>query len=72
MTWRRLDPAVVVEQIRADCQPGDEDSAAQALAHLRGALLSGLYVAFEDTGSGRTFIGTEAEAIEVMMAQSDA
>ena len=71
MPWRRMNPAVVVQHLRASHDPGDEAVAEQALTHLRDALLSGHYVAVED-GSGRTFIGTEAEAIEVMIAQSDA
>ncbi len=72
MPWRRMNPAVVVQQLRASHEPGDEAIAEQALTHMRDALLSGHYVAVEEDSTGRTFIGTEAEAIEVMMAQSDA
>jgi len=69
MPWRRLNPAVVVEQLRARCEAGDEGVAEQALAHLREALLSGTYVAVEDE-AGRTFIGSYAEATDYMMAHS--
>ncbi len=69
MPWTRLNPASVVQGLRAQCQPGDEDYAEQALAHLCGALLSGMYVAVEDN-NGRLFVGTEAEAVDHMMAQS--
>ena len=70
MPWMRLNPAAVVRQLRAEHGPGDEDAAEQALAHMREALLSGVYVAVEDSASGRTFVGTEAEAAEYMMAHS--
>lgn len=70
MAWMRLNPAAVVQQLRAEHGPGDEGAAEQALAHLRDALLSGIYVAVEDSASGRTFVGTEAEAVEYMMAHS--
>ena len=69
MSWMRLNPAMVVRQLRAEHSPGNEDAASQALAHLRTALLSGEYVAVEDD-EGHTFIGTEAEAVEHMMARS--
>ena len=69
MPWMRLSPAAVVQQLRAQHGPGDEDAAEQALAHLREALLSGAYVAVEND-EGHTFIGTEAEAVEHMMARS--
>jgi len=69
MPWTRLNPTVVVQQLRASHGPGDEDLAEQALAHMRQALLSGTYVALEDE-SGHTFVGTEAEAREHMMARS--
>ena len=69
MPWMRLNPAAVVQQLRAEHGPGDEGAAEQALAHLRDALLSGTYVAIEDS-AGRTFVGTEAEAAEYMMAHS--
>ena len=69
MPWTRLNPTVVVQQLRASHGPGDEDLAEQALAHMRQALLSGTYVALEDD-SGHTFVGTEAEAREHMMARS--
>lgn len=69
MPWTRLNPATVVQQLRASHGPGDEDLAEQALAHMREALLSGTYVALEDD-SGHTFVGTEAEAREHMMARS--
>ena len=65
----RLNPAAVVQQLRAEHGPGDEDVAEQVLAHLREALLSGVYVAVEDD-LGHTFVGTEAEAVEYMMAHS--
>ena len=70
MPWTRLNPAAVVQQLRAQHGPGDEDAAEQALAHLRTALLSGAYVAIE-SDQGHTFIGTEAEAVEHMMAHSE-
>lgn len=41
MPWTRLNPAVVVQQLRVQHGPGDEAAAEQALAHLRAALLSG-------------------------------
>ena len=71
MAWMRLNPALVVQQLRAEHGPGDEGAAEQALAHLREALLSGVYVVVEDD-QGRTFVGTEAEAVEYMMAHSAA
>lgn len=69
MPWTRLDPAVVVQQLRAEHGPGDEDAAEQALAHLRENLLSGAYIVVEND-RGDTFLGTEAEAVEFMMAHS--
>ena len=44
MPWTRLNPAVVVQQLRAQHGPGHRDAAEQALAHLRAALLSGAAV----------------------------
>ena len=70
MTWMRLNPAAVVQQLRAEHGPGDKDAAEQALAHLCDALLSGAYIAVEDD-RGHTFIGTEAEAVEHMMAYNE-
>ena len=70
MPWMRLNPALVVQQLRAQHGPGDEQAAEQALAHLRAALLSGAYVAVEDSASGRTFVGTPDEAVEHMMTHS--
>ena len=69
MAWMRLNPALVVQHLRAEHALGDEDAAEQALAHLREALLSGTYVVVEDD-QGHTFIGTEAEAVDHMMAHS--
>ena len=69
MPWRRLNPAAVVEQLRATCGPNDEAVAEQALTHLREALLSGTYVVVEDE-KGSTFVGTEAEAVEHMMGHA--
>ena len=69
MPWTRLNPASVVQGLRAQCQPNNEDYAEQALAHVREALLSGAYIAVEDN-NGRLFVGTEAEAVDHMMAQS--
>lgn len=69
MPWTRLNPAAVARQLRADHGPGDGAIAEQALAHLRDGLLSGRLVAVEDE-NGRTFLGTEAEAAEHMMAHS--
>ena len=69
MPWMRLSPAAVVQQLRAQHGPGDENAAEQALAHLREALLSGAYIAVEND-EGHTFIGTEAETVEHMMARS--
>ena len=69
MPWTRLNPAVVVQQLRAGHGPGDEELAEQALAHLRQGLLSGAFVAVEDD-TGHTFIGSQAEAVEYMMAHS--
>ena len=71
MPWTRLNPAVVVQQLRAEHDSGDEDAAEQALAHMRDALLSGVYVMIENSASGQTFVGTEAEAVEYMMAHSE-
>lgn len=71
MPWTRLDPTVVARQLRADHGLGDEALAEQALAHLRQALLSGTYVAVVEDGSGQTFVGTEAEAREHIMARSE-
>ena len=70
MTWMRLDPALVVQQLGAEHGPGDEGAAEQALAHLRENLLSGAYVMVEDSLSGATLVGTKAEAVEYMMAHS--
>ena len=70
MPWTRLNPAAVIQQLRAEHGPGDEAIAEQALAHLRENLLSGAYVMVEDSLSGATFVGTEAEAVEFMMAHS--
>lgn len=70
MPWRRLNPAAVAEQLRAQCEPADEAVAEQALAQLREALLSGMYVAVENE-MGRTFVGTEAEAAQYMLAQAE-
>ncbi len=67
MPWMRLEPAAVVRQLRAEHGPGDEDAAKQALAYLSAALLSGEYVAVEND-KGHTFIGTEVEAVNHMMA----
>ena len=73
MPWMRLNPAKVVQQLRAGCglagQDG-EDLAEQALAHVREELLSGRYVAVQDD-LGRTFIGMEVEAAEHMMEQTE-
>jgi len=69
MPWTRLNPVLVVQQLRAEHGPGDEDMAEQALAHLHGALLSGVYIVIENH-RGHTFIGTEAEAVDHMMAHS--
>jgi hypothetical protein len=66
----RLNPAAVVQQLRAEHGPGDKAIAEQALDHLREGLLSGAYVVVEDSLSGATFVGTEAEAVEFMMAHS--
>ena len=63
MPWTRLNPAAVIQQLRAEHGPGDEAVAEQALAHLRENLLSGAYVMVEDSLSGPTFVGTEAEAV---------
>jgi len=71
MPWMRLNPAAVVQQLRAEHGLGDEDAAEQALALMRDALLSGVYIAVEDSASGRTFVGTETEAVEYMMAHSE-
>ena len=70
MPWTRLNPAAVVQQLRAQHGPGDKDAAEQALAHLRAALLTGVYIAVEESASGRTFVGTPDEAAEYMMAHS--
>ena len=69
MAWMRLNATLVARQLHAEHSPGDEDAAKQALAHLRTALLSGAYVAVGDD-EGHTFIGTEAEAVDHMMAHS--
>lgn len=70
MPWRRLNPAAVAEQLRAQCEPADEAVTEQALAHMRAALLSGVYVVVANE-KGRTFVGTEAEAAEYMLAQAE-
>ena len=70
MTWTRLNLALVVQQLGAEHGSGDEGAAEQALARLRENLLSGAYVMVEDSLSGATFVGTEAEAVEYMMAHS--
>jgi len=70
MPWTRLNPAKVLQCLRADCGPASKQGdalAEQALAHVREELLSGNYIAVQDH-LGRTFIGTEAEAAEFMMA----
>lgn len=69
MPWTRLNPAVVVQQLRAEHGSGEEDIAEQALAHLREALLNGVYIMVAND-RGDTFVGTEAEAVEHMMAHS--
>ena len=71
MPWTRLNPAAVVQQLRAQHGPGDEELAEQALAHLRAALLSGVYIAVENSVSGHTFVGTPDEAAEHMMTHSE-
>ncbi len=71
MPWMRLNPAVVVQQLRAEHGPGDEAIAEQALAHLRENLLSGAYIVVENSVSGHTFVGTPAEAAEHMMMHSE-
>ncbi len=65
-----MNPAVVVQQLRTSHDPGDEAIAEQALTHMRDALLSGHYVAVEEDSTGRTFIGTEDEAVDYMMADA--
>lgn len=69
MPWVRLNPALVVQQLSVEHGSGDADAAEQALAHLRRALLSGAYVAIEDD-RGRTFAGTEAEAVDHTMVHN--
>ena len=71
MPWMRLNPAAVVQQLRAQHGPGDEGAAEQALAHLRAGLLNGIYIAVEESASGHTFVGTPAEAAEHIMAHSE-
>ena len=70
MPWMRLNPVLVVQQLRAEHGPGDEANAEQALEHLRAALLSGVYVAVENE-RGHTFVGTPAEAAEHMMTNNE-
>ena len=73
MPWTRLDPAGVIQHLRAEwdrAAPDGEDLAEQALAHLRKELLSGRYIAVQD-GQGRTFIGTPDEAAEHRLASAD-
>ena len=73
MPWTRLDPAGVIQHLRAEwdrAAPGDEALAERALAQLREELLSGRCIAVQD-GQGRTFIGTPDEAAEHMMASAD-
>ena len=70
MPWTRLNPAVVVQQLRAEHGLEDKDIAERALAHLRENLLSGVYIAIENSVSGYTFLGTPAEAAEYMMAHN--
>ena len=70
MPCARLNPTAVVQQLRAEHGPGDEDAAEQALAHLRENLLSGVYIAVENE-RGYTFVRTPAEAAEHMMTHSE-
>ena len=73
MPWTRLDPAGVIQHLRAEwdrAAPGDEALAERALAQLREELSSGRCIAVQD-GQGRTFIGTPDEAAEHMMASTD-
>ena len=70
MPWMRLNPTLVVQQLRAEHGSGDEDAAEQALAHLRENLLNGVYIAVENE-QGHTFVGTPAEAAEHMMMHSE-
>jgi len=62
MPWTRLSPAAVIQQLRAEHGPGDEDIAEQALAHLREALLNGVYIMVKDSASGRTFCWRRRES----------
>lgn len=68
MPWTRLNPAVVVDQLRVDHEPDTKAVAEQALTHLREELLSGRFIAVQDH-VGHTFIGTPAEAAEHMLGR---
>ncbi len=69
MPWTRLDPATLILHLRFvhdPASPDDKALAEKATAHLRKALLMGEYVALQNE-EGRTFIGTQDEAVEHIM-----
>lgn len=73
MSWTRLNPVKVAEELRAVVAPVGPDAlqlGEQALIHLRDQLLSGQYVAMQDH-EGRTFIGTPEEAAEHIIGSDD-
>lgn len=66
MPWTRLDPAGLIPQLRFvhdPASPDDKALAEKATAHLRNVLLTGDYIAVQNE-EGRTFIGTQDEAVE--------
>lgn len=72
MGWKRLDPAHVARCLRTAFdrpEPGTDELAERALAHMRSQLLGGQYVAVQDD-LGRTFIGTPDGAVEHMMGDA--
>lgn len=72
MGWKRLDPAHVARCLRAASdrpEPGMDEVAELALAHMRSQLLGGQYVAIQND-LGHTFIGTPDEAVEHMMGDA--
>jgi len=69
MPWTRLDPAGIIPHLRFKIVPATQDDEAlseQAMAHLREALLTGRYIAFQNENGG-LFIGTQDEAAEHIM-----
>ena len=73
MAWHRLDAAKTADHLVAEFDPGgpeDQSMADEALLHLRERLREGAYVVIQ-SHSGRTFIGTPAEAAAFMLEAGD-